>query len=90
MDLNKLADDGLAALGKLNDVATKAEGFTASGQHVVDTAGPEIIKILEEFKTVMTEAGPVLATIMPFVKMLAAFFPHANPVPPAPTPAGAQ
>lgn len=79
LDLNKLADDGVAILGKLSDVATKAEG-------VVSTGGPEAIKVLEEFKTVMTEAGPVLATIMPLIRMVAGFFPHANP----PAPAGQQ
>lgn len=76
IDIAKLADDGVAALGKLESIATKVE--TA-----VQTGGPEAVKILEEVKTVLGEIGPVLNQIMPLITMISNFFPHAA-TPPAP------
>lgn len=84
LDLTKLADDGVAALGKLDAVATKVES-------AVTTGGPEAVKILEEVKAVLGEIGPVLNTIMPLIAMLSNFFPHATPAQaPGSKPAGAQ
>jgi hypothetical protein len=78
IDIGKLADDGVAALGKLESIATKIETDIQSG-------GPEAVKILEEVKTVLGEIGPVFKEVMPVFTMIAGFFPHANPAPSMPT-----
>jgi hypothetical protein len=82
MDIDKLAEAGVAGLGKLSELATKAIEFVTKSRDAVDATTPKVIEALAMVKAVLEEAGPVFQQVMPFFKLLAGFFPSK----PAPVP----
>lgn len=82
MDIDRLAEAGVAGLGKLSELATKAIELVTKARDSVDTTAPKVIEILGMTKAVLEEAGPVFDRVMPLFKMFAGFFPSK----PAPVP----
>lgn len=91
MDLVKLADDCVAALGKGVELATKAVEIVGKAQVAIDDAAPKVTAILQTAETVLTDAGPVVDKIKPVLIALAPFIAmFTSQPPPAPKPAGHQ
>jgi hypothetical protein len=91
MDLIKLADDLVAALGKGVELAVKAIEIVAKSQVAIDDGAPKVIAILQTAETVLTDAGPVVDKLKPVITALAPFIAMFAPQPPpAPKPAGHQ
>jgi hypothetical protein len=91
MDLVKLADDLVAALGKGVEMASRGSEIVTKVQAAIDDAAPKVVAILRTAETVLTDAGPVVDKLKPVIVALAPFIAMFAPQPPpAPKPAGHQ